>query len=129
MNDEKFTYDYTAPTKDERREIEDIKRRYGGGTKRQGKMERLRYLDSKVKTMPTVLGLSLGIVGTLLFGLGLTMVLEWGVMVGGIALMAVACLPIAAAYPVYGVVYARNKSKYGDEILRLSDELLNGDDN
>lgn len=127
MEGNKFKYSYTAPSKDERREIEEIKRRYGVENREKGKMARLRDLDKKVKNPPTVVGLTLGIIGTLVFGLGLTFVLEWANLLLGILLMLVGCIPVAAAYPAYNITLGRGKKKYGDEILRLSEELLGGE--
>lgn len=124
MND-KFTYDYTAPTQNERREIENIKRKYDGENREKSKLEELRYLDSKVKNPPTVLGLSFGIIGTLIFGLGLTMILEWKILTWGIVVMAIGCIPVALAYPLHNSLYEKRKNKFGKEIIRLSEELLN----
>lgn len=121
----KFTYNYTAPTQDERREIEDIKRKYGSPVKERNKLEELRRLDGKVKNPPAILGLSLGIVGTLIFGVGLTMVLEWKLLIWGIIVMAIGCVPIATAYPAHNFLFEKNRKTYGDEILKLSEELLN----
>ncbi len=124
MDENKFSYNYSAPTKEERREIEDIKRRYSAETPTESKMERLRHLDKKVKRSPTAVSLSLGIVGTLVFGLGLTMVLEWNMLTTGIIVMLAGCLPIAAAYPLHNLILAKNKKKYGEEIVKISEELL-----
>lgn len=123
-----FNYDYTAPTKEEKREIEDIRRRYQAQPAGMSKMERLRMLDKKVKKAPTVISLVLGIVGTLIFGLGLTMVLEWQIPLWGIVVMLFGCVPIVAAYFAYNYLLTKNKNKYGAEILRLSDELLDGNE-
>lgn len=125
MDEKKFKYSYVAPTQNERREIEDIKRRYGEEPREKSKIERLRELDGKVKRTPAIWSLSLGVIGTLVFGLGLTMILKWKILVWGIVVMLAACAPIAAAYPVYNAVFSRNKAKYGAEIVKLSDELLN----
>lgn len=124
MND-KFTYDYSAPTKEERKEIEDIRRRYGGQKSEKDKLFRLRELDNKVKNPPTVWSLILGIGGTLIFGLGLTMVLEWKIFLWGVIVAIVGCVPMAFAGVVYNRLLEKNKQKYGEEILRLTDELLN----
>lgn len=124
MSDNKFSYRYSAPTKDERREIEDIKRRYVIENKGKSDFDKLKELDAKVKNPPLILSLTLGICGTLLFGLGLTMVLEWKMLLAGIIIMFVACVPVAAAYPVYNVFLKKNKEKYSDEIIKLSDNLL-----
>lgn len=124
--DDKFTYNYSAPTKEERREIQDIRRRYE--TKEndsESKLEKLRRLDKKVKNLPTVLSLCLGIGGTLVFGLGLTMVLEWQKLVFGVVVMLVGGVLAALANVVYKFLFTKNKQKYGEEILRLSEDLLN----
>lgn len=124
MDNGKFTYNYTAPTQKERREIEEIRRRYSDPGR--GKLERLRALDSKVKRAPMALGVTLGVIGTLIFGLGLTMVLEWRILWWGIAVMLVGCVPIAFAHYAYSSLSRRNKKKYAAEILKLSEELLDG---
>lgn len=123
MND-KFTYTYTAPDENERREIEDIKQRYQTNDRNE-KLARLKKLDAEVKNAPTVTGLVLGVPGTLIFGLGLTMILEWNLIIGGIVVMLAGCVPIALAYPAYNYVLKRKKARHSDEILKLADELLN----
>jgi len=120
-----FNYRYSAPTEEERKEIDSIRRQYAPSENKETKLERLRRLDSLVKNAPSVWGLVLGIVGILIFGLGLAMILEWDILVWGIVLTVIGCVPIALAYPVYNVVLQRNKKRYGEEIIRLSDELLN----
>lgn len=125
MNDNKFVYKYSAPTKEERREIEDIKRRYGTQENTNDKLARIRKLDARVKNAPMALSITLGVVGVLVFGLGLTMILEWQILVWGIVVMALGCIPMAFAYKAYSLLFDRNKKKYGEEILKLSDELLN----
>ena len=124
-NDNKFTYTYSAPTEEERREIESIRKKYDNSiNKEETKMDRLRVLDRKVRNSAMIIALTLGIVGVLAFGLGLTCVLEWNLWAVGITIMVVSCIPVALAYPVHGVVLALNRKKYGDEILKLTEELL-----
>lgn len=123
MND-KFTYDYSAPSKEELREIEDIRRRYGGDKQEKDKLTLLRELDKKVKNLPTVISLTLGIVGVLIFGLGLTMILEWKILLWGVVVSLIGCVPMASAFFAYNYLFEKSKRKYGDEILRLTDELL-----
>ncbi len=121
----KFNYKYIAPTEEERKEIDSIRRQYAPQEKTETKLERLRRLDGHVKNTAIIWSLVLGVVGTLVFGLGLTMILEWSMLNWGILLMAVASIPMAIAYPVYKLTLNKGKAKYGDEILRLSEELLN----
>lgn len=120
-----FKYTYSAPTEEERLEIESIKRQYEPKEKLETKLDKLRNLDKKVKIFPLILSLTFGIVGTLIFGLGLTLVLEWNRIILGIIVATLGLIPISIAYPTYSIIYRKNKEKYADEIIKLSDELLN----
>lgn len=123
---EKFEYKYSAPTMKEREEIDSIRKQYLPKDKSMTKIERLRYLDNKVKSIPVIVSLCLGVVGLLFFGLGMTFFLEWvnlwflGIPCGliGISLM----IP---AYPMYCKLLKKYKEMYGEEIIKLSNELLN----
>lgn len=124
MSDQ-FNFKYTAPTEEERKEIDSIRRQYASQQKSETKLEKLRRLDGLVKNTPTIISLVLGVVGTLIFGVGLTMILEWNILLWGIVVMATGSIPMALAYPVYKWILKKYKNRYGDEILRLSNELLN----
>ncbi len=125
MENKEFNYTYVAPTDEERKEIDRIRKQYLPQEQAESKIERLRRLDSRVRISPTVVSLALGVVGCLAFGLGLTMILEWTMIVWGVVVALVGSLPMGLAYPVYALLLERNKKKYGEEILRLSKELLN----
>ena len=124
MNNQ-FNFKYTAPTEEERKEIDSIRRQYAPQEKTETKLERLRRLDGLVKNTAIIWSLVLGVVGTLVLGLGLTMILEWSIWLWGIVLMVIGSVPMAIAYPVYKSTLNKGKAKYGDEILKLSEELLN----
>jgi hypothetical protein len=124
MNNQ-FNFKYTAPTEEERKEIDSIRRQYAPQEHVESKIERLRRLDSLVKNTAIIWSLVLGVLGTLVLGLGLTMILEWSIWLWGIVLMIIGSVPMAIAYPVYKLALNKGKAKYGDEILRLSEELLN----
>ena len=129
-DDNKFTYTYSAPTEEERREIDSIRQRYVKQERNEeSKLERLRKLDGKVRNPATIIALVFGIVGLLTFGFGLTSVLEWNLWTEGIVLMIVGFIPVALAYPIHGLILARNRKKYGDEIIKLTDELLSDETN
>lgn len=123
---DKFEYSYSAPTEEERREIDGIRREYRPQPDGENKLEKLRALDGKVKNPAVAVSLSFGILGLLIFGLGMAMVLKWQLYFGGIAVSVLGCVPMALSYPIYSVILKRNKRKYGGEILALSEELLNG---
>lgn len=125
---DKFDFSYSAPTEAERREIESIKKQYTAGAQKEDKLETLRKLNKKVTRPPRIVGLTAGIVGTLIMGLGMTMVLEWSVTVWGVIVGALGVAIIAAAYPLYRAILGRNKGKYGGQIIDLSNELLNKND-
>ncbi len=123
QNNEKFYYSYAAPTEAERKEIDGIRRQYEEKAE-ESKLDKLRRLDKRVKASAAGLALTVGIVGCLVFGLGITMVLEWELPVWGALVALVGGIPTGLAYFVYRMSLRRNKRKYGEEILRLSKELL-----
>lgn len=130
MENNKFEFNYSAPTEKERKEIERIRRQYESKTltDRELKMARLRKLDSKVRNLSMILPLTFGIVGTLIFGLGLTLILEWSQWILGIIFALIGVIPILIAYPSYKFIIKRAKKLYGEEILKLTEELLNESD-
>lgn len=121
----KFEYKYTAPTIEERKEIDSIRSQYLPKDKSMTKIERLRYLDKKVKDFPLILSLCFGIIGTLIFGAGLTFFLEWSdYWYIGIPFSLIGVCLIALAYPIYKKSLLMQKKKYSAEIIELSNELL-----
>ncbi len=122
---EQFNFKYTAPTEEERKEIDSIRRQYSKQEKTETKFERLKRLDGIVKNTAVIWALVLGVLGCLVFGLGLTMILEWNLILYGVILMVAGSVPMAISYPIYNWLINKGKRKYGDEILRLSEELLN----
>ena len=125
MSDNKFNYTYSAPTEQERREIDSIRRQYEPQSDKEAKLQKLRVLNSRVQSIPQIVSLCIGILGLLIFGLGLSMILVWNLYVLGIIIVTLSLPIMIIAYPVYNFVLSEYKTKYGDEILKLSDELLN----
>ena len=125
---ERFNFKYTAPTEEERKEIDSIRRQYSPQEQTESKMERLRRLDSLVKNTAIIWSLVFGVLGALIFGLGLTMILEWSIWLWGVVLMVCGSVPMSIAYPIYKLLLKKYKNRYGEEILRLSEELLNESD-
>ena len=124
MENNKFAYTYTAPTERERKEAESIRKEYANEEKKTDKLARLRALDRKVKDLPKIIALSLGVIGTLVFGTGLAMILEWGLLFWGTLVALAGILPLAFAYPAYKSLLKKRKDKYREEIVSLSDEIL-----
>ncbi|MDE6059280.1 MAG: hypothetical protein K2G44_04485 [Clostridia bacterium] len=124
-NETKFDYTYSAPTENERREIESIRKRYTPPQENESKLEELRRLNNRVIRPPMIIGWIIGIFGTLIFGAGMTMVLEWDIKIWGIIVGIIGVAIAAVAYPIYKAVLKRNKRKYGQQIIDLSNDLLN----
>lgn len=123
--EEKFNYSYSAVTEEEKKEIERIKRQYEQKPKKESELERLKKLDSKVKELPQILALTIGIIGTLIFGVGLTLVLEWNIPVWGVIVGVVGAIIVTLAYPSYKFYTRKLKEKYKDEIIKISNSILN----
>ena len=125
MNDsDKFSYTYSAPTEEERREIEDIRSAYAPAAKSEDRLAQLRALNERATRPARIAALTLGIGGILLFGLGMSMTLAWELIAGGIVVAVIGMLATIVANPVRRVLLKRGKQRYGAEILRLTDELL-----
>lgn len=120
-----FKFNYSAPTSEERKEIESIRASYINESPASEKLLKLRKLDQKVKSTPIIVSLAVGIVSILIFGLGLTMILEWKLVLWGVLVGAVGLVPMLFAYPIYSFLDKRLKNRYSKEIIKLSDELLN----
>lgn len=128
MDDNKFEYKYTAPTQEERMEIEDIRRNYVPKDEKNTQLQLLRKMDKKVQNLPTLIGLCIGITFCLVFGLGLTMILEWDLLVGGIFVMIIGLVPMTLNPVIVSKTTAYLKDKYKEDILKISDDLLNKKD-
>ncbi|MDE5715268.1 MAG: hypothetical protein K2I42_03955 [Anaeroplasmataceae bacterium] len=122
---DKFEYNYSSPTPEERREIEEIKRKYISKEKNESKITELRKLDKKVRIIPKGVGISIGVSGVLIFGTGLTCILEWNQIVWGIILGVIGVLFVLVAGSIYKYLYNKLKEKYKPKVLALSEELLN----
>lgn len=119
-DDTTFNYTYSATRQDE---IDAIRRKYL--PEDEDAMERLRRLDRGTAKRGTAVAIALGAVGCLLLGVGMSCTLAYGGpwFVPGIVVGAVGIAMMAAAYPVYRWLTARDRAKAAPEILRLAEEL------
>ena len=127
MNQENsFHYKYSAV---ENREIEEIRKKYLPAV--ESKMDELKRLDAQVENAGVANALCIGIVGSLIFGLGLCFamhVLGTGVltMLLGIILGLAGIFVMLMAYPAYRKTQQKMKEGLTPRILALSNELING---
>ena len=131
-NNDGFSYTYSAR---EQAEIRRIREKYADKEKtEESKMERLRRLDAKVTQKAQSIALTLGILGALILGSGMSLIMtdlgaalglsaEAGMLIGipvGIAGGVLASL----AYPIYNLVLRHERQRIAPEIIRLTDDLI-----
>lgn len=121
MENKPFTYQYSA---EKNREVEAIRKKYL--PHQPSKIERLKKLDGRVQRAGWTEGLSIGVIGALIFGLGMCFYLE--VFAGAawltVLLMVLGVLLMIPAYPIYRYVSRKAKARLTPEILRLSEEIM-----
>ncbi len=96
--------------------------------KETNKVRQLKKLDEKAKLPAFVTALTVGILGTLVFGTGMCFGLGvFGVGVGYLVLgVLLGILGVAACvvnYPLYQKLLRKGREKYGFEILELAKEI------
>ncbi len=121
--DDKFNLSYSAPNKEEKRWIENIRRQYLPPEDRDAKVAEIKSLHKRAKIFPSYIAVAVGILGTLILGVGMTLALEWNSMTGGIIVGIIGMAIMLFAYPVYQLLRERGKKKYGDRIVELADQL------
>ena len=126
MNENKFEYTYRALNEEQKRVISSIKSQYDVKAETPaGAYEEIVRLDKKVRSTAISFAITVGLVGLLIFGLGLSMVLEWEIYIGGILLGVIGFVPCALAFPIYLLLIKKGKKKHGARILELSEQILN----
>ena len=120
---ETFTYTYSAREQEEIRRIRD---KYAPPTKEETSIEQLRRLDASATKGATVVSLIVGIISTLLLGVGMCCTMVWGetLFIPGVVIGIIGIAGVIAAYPIYNHMVKRKREKLAPEIMRLSDELL-----
>ena len=123
MNDATFTYDYSAAQSEE---AERILRKYSGEEKQYSDIEKLQRLDRKAETPGMIAAMTVGIIGTLVMGTGMSLVMVFSNMVIGIILGVLGIGIMLTAYPLYKKITRNSRAKVKDEILALSEKIRNG---
>lgn len=96
-------------------------------------LDALKALDAKVKRPANVFAYIFGSIGAIVMGSGMSLVMtEIGDMVGienpmlpGIVIGIVGLAIVLINYPIYKGILGVRKKKYADQILKLSDEIMN----
>ncbi|MBR2952126.1 MAG: dihydropteridine reductase [Clostridia bacterium] len=96
-------------------------------------LDALRELDAKVKRPANVFAYVFGSISAIIMGAGMSLVMtDIGAAIGipsalipGIAIGALGLGMALLTYPMYKRILNARKKKYGAEILRLSDKIMN----
>ena len=123
MEGKKETFEYTYSAK-RQEEIEKIKKKYLPQT--EDKLEQLRKMDQAVTRPGIIWSLVLGILGCLVFGVGMCCTLVWAetLFIPGIVIGIFGMAMMGCAYPVYKKLTDREREKMAPQILALAEELL-----
>lgn len=130
-NNESFKLTYSAK---EQEEIRAIRKKYAAPEQTEDKMAQLRRLDARVTEKATSVSLALGVIGSLIMGIGMSLVMtdigEYMGLIGGMAMLigilvgVVGIALVCVAYPIYNAIVRKERAKIAPEILRLTDELM-----
>lgn len=120
---ETFNYTYSASQQEEIRRIAE---KYKQPAKGEDTLEQLRELDKSVTKPGTVISLVIGIISSLILGIGMCCTMVWGsdLFIIGIIIGVVGIVGIIMAYPVYSSITKRRREKLAPEIIRLSNKLM-----
>ena len=120
---EVFEYTYSAPAQDE---VKRIREKYL--PKEVTKLDQLRALDAGVTKRGNAISIIHGMVYTLILGLGMSCCMVWAGkwFVPGIFIGCIGLAGVAATYPLYSYIVKHERKKAAPEILRLSEELILG---
>ena len=132
-NNENKGFQYTYSAK-EQAELKRIRDKYTAPTETEDKMTRLRRLDASVTNTAQAVALVFGVIGTLILGLGMSLVmteLAESLGISGDAAMAIGIIVgivggilASLAYPIYNAIVKAKRKKLAPEIIRLTDELI-----
>ena len=97
--------------------------------KQDSKVKALKRLDNKVKLPPTIFTYTFGIVSSLILGVGMCLAMNvLGnsilTMVLGIVIGCVGIVGMSINYPIYKGILNSRKKKYGAEIIKLSEKIM-----
>lgn len=119
--EQKFEYTYSAK---EKSELEKIRKKYTPKTSEESKLEQIKKLDKSVESSAMTKALTVGIIGSLILGVGMCCTMVWtDFFVLGIIVGIIGMLVCGLAYPVYKRSLEQKRAVVGAQILKLSDEI------
>lgn len=126
--EKKDTFRMTYSAK-QQEEVSKIRQKYA--PKEPDKMEQLRALDARVEKKASSVAVVVGVIGTLILGIGMSLAMsDFGLFLGsaafavGIMIGVVGIAVLGCAYPLYNRTLKKEREKIAPEILKLTDELM-----
>ena len=121
-NQERVEVNSVTYSADAQREMDAIVAKYvkQDAPKQETALDRMQKLDRAAEGKAQIVGLAVGIVATLVLGLGMSCVLVWGQMALGILVGLAGLAGMVAAFPLYQKVLRQEREKIAPEIIRLS---------
>lgn len=117
---ESFSYTYSAK---QREEVKRIRQKYI--PPEEDKLEQLRRLDESATRPGKIASLSVGVVSTLVMGVGMCCTMVWTqFFVPGVVIGVIGIAGICGAFPLYCVMAKRRRERLAPQIMRLSQDLL-----
>jgi orotate phosphoribosyltransferase-like protein len=113
--------------------VQKIRTQYMEKNSSEKNLDLLRELDAEVKRPANVFGYVFGSISAIIMGAGMSLVMtDIGAVIGitsalvpGIAIGVVGLGMALITYPMYKGILNSRKKKYGAEILKLSDKIIN----
>lgn len=125
-NKDTFKMTYSA---EQQEEVNQIRQKYA--PKEPDKMATLRALDASVEKKASAVAIAVGVAGTLILGIGMSLAMsDFGAILGSAAFVAgiiiglVGIAVLGCAYPLYNRTLKKERAKIAPEILKLTDELM-----
>lgn len=121
--EQSFQYTYSAPQQEE---VRRIREKYL--VKEPTKLEQLRRLDESVTRRGSAIAIALGVLSSLVLGLGMCCTMVWAgnLFLPGFVIGCFGILGICLVHPLYTRITDKERQRIAPEILRLTEELIEG---
>ncbi|MDE6656155.1 MAG: hypothetical protein K2J85_04105 [Anaeroplasmataceae bacterium] len=110
----------------EKNYVEKVVRQYQ--EKKTTKLDELKALDQKVNRPALIFAYVFGILGSLVLGVGMCIAMKVileNLFYLGIVIGVIGILMVCITYPIYQKILKRRRAKYSEQIVEISNEILN----
>ncbi len=124
MEQNSFNYTYSCNRDDE---VIKIKNKYKSKSQKELKVDELIRLDKSTMRSASVITLAIGIISTLIFGMGLSLILVWpDHIIYGVSVGVMGLILVSINYPIYLKIVDKKQKAIAPQILKLTDEIEKG---